>query len=141
MADRYSGAAMRRRQRPWPRTNTTQHQGDRRRPGLERGGASRTTRRRSGRLPFSSRSSSICRLTKSSAGRGLTGSLGSGRRSRHSGTPWSSLQASLPRCSFLMILADGGPARGDLQACGHRVARAGYRRAQDLTRQNRAALC
>ena len=35
--------------------------------------------------------------------------------------------------------ADGEPVRGGLQTLGHRVARAGYRRAQDLTRHYPAA--
>ena len=60
---------MRRRQRPWPRTNTTQPQGDRRRPGLGRSEQNCTATIRE--TPFLSRSSSICRLTKSLAGRGL----------------------------------------------------------------------
>ena len=93
-----TGGARRRRLRQWlrherlsvamalPSTTTTQLQGDRRWPGPGKGGASRTTRPRSGRPPFTSQSSSSCLLTKSPAGRGLTASLASGRRSRYSGT-------------------------------------------------------
>ena len=49
-----------------------------------------------------SRSSSICRLTKSPAGRGLTGSPRSGRRSRFSGTPWTT--SSTPFLGFRRLM-------------------------------------
>ena len=68
------------------------------------GGASRTTRPRSGRPPFLSQSSSSCRSTKSPAGCGLTASLVSGRRSWYCGTLWSTSSTSLPSCRFSLCL-------------------------------------
>ena len=64
-----------------------------------RTGEGGTTRPRSGRplpsVPLPGRSSSSC-TRKSPAGGGPRLSLSLGRRSRHSGAPWSSLPTSLP---------------------------------------------
>ena len=53
--------------------------------------------------PLHSRSSSSC-STKSSAGRGLTASLASGRKSGFSGTPWSMLSTTWCLFRFSMLL-------------------------------------
>ena len=51
------------------------------------------------------------------------------------------LEHAVDVCPFVQILdADGEPAVGYLQAPRHRVARAGFRRAHDVTRQNPAVL-
>ena len=58
-----------------------------------------------------------------------------------SGTWRSTSSVSVPTCRFSMLQCHRWePVVGGLQALGHHVARASYRRAKDLARQNPAAL-
>ena len=90
------------------------------------GGTSRTTRRRSGRPPHPSRSSSASKKSPAGACQHLCLRSLAGRR-RWSGTSWSIWPSLPPWCKSSMLLC-----RRHLADPGFPDCRAGYRCAQDL---------
>ena len=89
---------------PWPSHSTIQPQGDRRRPGSGEGGASRTTRPRSGRPLFPQRELFELSFDEEPGGMRPDRLAGVRPQEKVQQTPWSRSSTPRVRCRLLTFL-------------------------------------